>query len=398
MAHPFWPKALSEACLHTSHPGLHTCTEESIVMYFLWRWGSYPVEVWPRWERVFHQGRDDDHFEQNIFPLLQRAATEGEKEDRVFALFLLGGLATSEAKDLLFSFVTSGPRKERWASALALGRLKDERAFAFLQTMLLEGFFVFAEKEELQKAQETCKLYRRTCQEQESYAHPNVCWDLLHFLQEIDYEWYLRQRSECALILGAWGNPVVVPKLCEALQAAWKMEQDWPDYLGPELGEGPTNWYFFQDNLVFALGQLGAWDALSPCPFPEKHLLVARIYLILGALQTNDSSIPYNLHHVFRQYPTRSCNYDVMKNVIVWKDTTLEVHPLVESAPIKQLLAEHFALSESEQEDYLLRCSQLWYERATESGFTPLPSQWKESGLRESPDVDLFDPFLDAEE
>lgn len=69
----------------------------------------------------------------------QKAVLEGEEKDRVFALFLLGGVATPKARDLLFSFLASPHRKERWASAIALGRLKEERVFALLQKLLLEG-------------------------------------------------------------------------------------------------------------------------------------------------------------------------------------------------------------------------------------------------------------------
>jgi hypothetical protein len=397
MANQFWPKALFEACGHTYHPGLHSRSEEEIVQRFLWQWEDYPSPLPPPWEQFVDRGRDyEKRTAQDIFTILQRTVTKGDEEDRVFALFLIGGLATPEARDLLNSFLTSEHRKERWASAIALGRLKDERVFALLQTFLLEGFFareIFANGEELQVAQEACRLYRRTLKEQGQAELPHIYWRVSEQLESMDYEWFLRQRSECALILGAWGNPVVVPKLCEALQAVWKMEQDWPDYEGQDE-EGPNIWFFFQDRLAFALGQCGAWEALSAFSFPENHLLIARIYLILGTLQVNDSSIFYGLDRVFRYSPRRFRYRDVMKEVTVVKDMVVEVDPLVESAPVKLLLAEHFALSAAQQEDYLLRCSQVWYERARESGFTPLPGQWRESGLVE-PD-DSFDPFADC--
>lgn len=272
--------------------------------------------------------------------------------------------------------MTSENRKERWASTITLGRLKDERAFAFLPSLLLEGFSVFGDGEQLQEVQEAFRCYRRTIKEQggRQAILPAIWMDLCL----MDYEWYLCQRSECALLLGAWGNPVVVPKLCEALQAAWKMEQEWPDYIGEENACGPTMWYFFQDSLTFALGQLGAWDALSAVAFPEKHLCIAQIYLALGALQGNDSSLFYKWHNVFRYAPEA------------------EIYAFVESAPIRRFLAEHFAVSETEQEGALLRWPHIWYERARESGFLPLPYQWQEGG-QPGPYGILFDPFFDSD-
>lgn len=371
MTNPFWPRALAEACLHAHHPALHYDTPEGIVVNFLRRWGGYSSDVWPSWKVFCDQAQDNDGcFAQEVFSILQRAVTEGKGENGAFALFLLGGLATPKARDLLISSLHSPHRKERWASTIALGRLKDEKVFAFLQTLLLEGFSAFDDGEKLQEAQEACRLYRRTLEAQggEQVTLPDV-WE---YLRVIDYEWYLRQRSECALVLGAWGNPVVVPKLCEALQAAWKMEQDWPDYVGQENADGPDIWYFFQDRLAFALGQLGAWDVLPSLSLPEAHLHVARIYLALGYLQVNDADI-------------------------FWRPGLSGVSPFVEPARVKPLLAEHFGLSLASQEAYLVWFSYAWDERAKESGFTPLPSQWKEGGLRE-PDEDPFDPFLDVDE
>lgn len=48
-------------------------------------------------------------------------------------------MATPKARNLLLSFLASPHRKERWASAIALGRLKEERVFFLLQDLLLEG-------------------------------------------------------------------------------------------------------------------------------------------------------------------------------------------------------------------------------------------------------------------
>lgn len=364
MENAFWPKALSEACYHTYHPALHDKTAGGIVMDFLWHWADYPSDVRPHWEHLFRHERDEEErFVQDLFPIVQRALAEGHEEDRVFALFLLGGLATPPARDLLLSYLASPYRKERWASALSLGRLKEERVFTLLQTLLLEGFVagdIFPTAEELQAAQEAGLLYPRSIAMRRQAECTENFWRVVERLREMDYEWYLRQRSECALVLGAWGNTMAIPNLREALQAVWKMEQDWPNYEGPDES-GPAIWHFFQDRLLFALGQFGAWDVLDAFPFSETHLLVARIYLILGALQVTDSRIFYRSYEVFRYSLSSSLIREGMERVV-------EVDPLVESAPVKQLLAKHFGLSPAEQDDALLRFSKARYER--ERAFT----------------------------
>lgn len=330
-------------------------------MSFFRQWGTYPSDIWPIWERVLYQGRDDDgRFTQDIFPILQRALTEGQEQDRLFALFLLGALATSEARELLLSFLTSESRKERWVSAISLGRLKDERVFAVLQTLLLEGFAadtIFARSEDVQRAQEICHDYRYTEQEREILSE--AFWGIIERLERLEYEWYLRQRAECALVLGAWDNPVVVLRLKEALQAAWNMEQAWPNYAGPDES-GPGIWHFFQDRLAFALGQLVAWDALSSIHLPPFHLHVARIYLVLGALQVNDLWIFYenSPSTLFRDSPA------YLQERATMKRAGIGVLPFVEPAPVKQLLAEHFGLSQAEQEAYLMQFPTAWYGRS----------------------------------
>jgi hypothetical protein len=108
----FWPKELEQACFYAYHPGLHSQGPGYITSNFLWHWGVYPSDALPDWERVFIQGRDEyGRFIQGLFPTLQRALTEGQEDDKVFALFLLGTLATPEAVDFLISFLNSPTAK-----------------------------------------------------------------------------------------------------------------------------------------------------------------------------------------------------------------------------------------------------------------------------------------------
>jgi len=52
----------------------------------------------------------------------------------------------------------------------------------------------------------------------------------------------------------------------------------------------------------------------------------------------------------------------------------IEVDPFVEPNQVKQLLATHFGLSLVEQEEYLVRFPNAWYERAEESRLTRPPA------------------------
>jgi hypothetical protein len=70
----------------------------------------------------------------------QWALREGEEEDRVLAIHAIGSTMTPEAQSQLLPFLESRVPMERWASALWLGRMHDERALPVLQRMLDEGF------------------------------------------------------------------------------------------------------------------------------------------------------------------------------------------------------------------------------------------------------------------
>jgi hypothetical protein len=398
MANPSWLKALKEACYHAHDPALHYDSEEGIVFCMLWEWEDYPTPIPPRWERpasLMH--KYDTYSVEEVFALLQRATVEGNEHDRAFALILLGALATPKSLDIVRSFLTSPSLKERWASAIALGRHKEERTFPLLQTLLLDGFLVNApstSKEEAEKGQAGSQD-----------AYPPI--DDLSV--SMKYEWYMHQRWECALVLGAWGNPCVVPLLIEALDTAWKMEQMWPDYGG--FQDGPEIWHAFQDRLAFALGQLGAWHAPLDLDLPEKHLLIATIYLALGALQIQDPSIFYfdQARHLFSVPPyaqdfpwlqaSRLAELPLAKqerikqaleryNALI-KESFL-ARPYVEPTRVKQLLARHLGFSETEQDHYLWRFPEALSGRDKES--RPVPwEQW-------SSQPDTFDPFLDSDD
>jgi hypothetical protein len=110
---------------------------------------------------------------------------------------------------------------------------------------------------------------------------------------------------------------------------------------------------------------LGILDALEGLSFPETNLLVARIYLILGALQAKVPDVFWKPQKMFRF----SLGYGLRREELVRE----EANPLVKSAPVKRLLAEHFGLSPAAQEDYLLRFFKASLERVRKSPFPPEP-------------------------
>lgn len=385
MASPSWLKALKEACYHAHHPELHYDSEEAIIFSMLWKWEDYPTPIAPRWERAANLiHKYDTSSVEDVFVLLQRATRDGNEHDRAFALILLGALATPKALDILHSFLASPSLKERWASAIALGRHKEERVFPLLQTLLLDGFLMSppsASEQAVERQGETQDVY------------PPI-GDLS---VADEYEWYMHQRWECALVLGAWGNPCVVPLLIEALQNAWQMEQMWPDYMG--FQDGPEIWHASQDRLAFALGQLGAWYALLDLDLPEKRLLIATIYLALGALQVQNELIFYwdeasNLfsippavlgHPLFQESRLAKLPAEKQERIKQMlassKEQWLAAHPFVEPTRVKQLLSRHLGFSETEQDQYLRCFPEALSERDKESH--PAPT---------------FDPFLDSDD
>ena len=130
---------------------------------------------------------------------------------------------------------------ERWASALALGELKEEQALPVLVAMLDE----FLQLDPLS-------------QEGGQYSF----W-----------------RIKAVALLGEWGQGKLAPMLRRALEKAWHLEQQATD-----LARGHA-WHPYQDELCYALGQLGAYGALTSLLLPTARLRVAMVLLACGSLQ-----------------------------------------------------------------------------------------------------------------
>jgi len=73
----------------------------------------------------------------------ERALQEGEGYERVFSIFALGYTNAPEIREQLVPFLHRSEAEERWASALSLGRMHEERALPVLVQMLTEFLAVY---------------------------------------------------------------------------------------------------------------------------------------------------------------------------------------------------------------------------------------------------------------
>ena len=178
----------------------------------------------------------------------QRALLEGQGEDRLLALGVIGWSDLPQAPSLLFPFLQSPEAKERWVSALCLGRMKEEAARPLLVTMLTEYL--------------------------PSEQAP--------FL-EADQAWFDEERIRVAFTLGLWDDLSLVPVLRQAYQLNVKAEQYLPDLPGIFLLK--QRWYLFQETLMHILGQWGAFGVLAGMALPPYHLRLAIVNLALGYCQ-----------------------------------------------------------------------------------------------------------------
>jgi hypothetical protein len=220
----------------------------------------------------------------------RHALQEGDEADRLVALFALNRFADEETKELLVPFLHSPIRKERWASAMVLGDQRDERAFAMLGALLTEHMEYVPPASE-QEVRE--RVWRAIEQAREHYGTPSA-WqqflepDMVQKKNELEayqaeYTWHLIHRITMTNILGAWGNPQAIPFLRQAFQQCWQLEQ-MPPTQGGVSGGLLSTWYWLEDELAYALGQLEAWDALDELRLPPQRLKLARLYLVFGSL------------------------------------------------------------------------------------------------------------------
>ncbi len=180
-----------------------------------------------------------------------RVLKEGQGEDRVLAIFALGYTRTPLARELLLPFLQSKEPRERCASALCLGKIREEQALPVLCAMLTE---FFPPKEQ-----------------------PG---------SEADGRWFYNDcRSGAIMILTEWARPEAIPELLKALQAYWDLEQVIIEH--SHLATGSGYWRGCQRRVVYALGWLGTFDLLSTMDVGEQRRLAWNVDLALGNMHAH---------------------------------------------------------------------------------------------------------------
>src|SRR5581483_8226201 len=184
------------------------------------------------------------------------------------------------------------------------------------------------------------------------------------------YEWFLLQRCRITQILGARGNAEVVPFLRQAFQICWQIEQH-PAPFHDGTWDVLRNewWHSYEDYLAYALGQLGAWEALTDLELPEDHLSMAIFHQALGALGFTD------------------------QNIFSLRDGSLLAPFDVNPASIARILEEHFGFSREEQRRYIAQFRLVYQARRSEEQLLTKKDdhvqvqrekerlEWREAGL-----------------
>ena len=168
-----------------------------------------------------------------------RALREGQYRDQEVAAFAVGYTDSTWARDLLLPFLHHEYPEVRWAAALTLGEMREEAAFPMLINMLQEFL----------------------------PPHPAV-----------EFDWYDVQHMHVASILGSWGKHAAIPALCDTLARMWQVEQQ----RSPD--EDAQMWWHYQDALTYALGQLGAFNALADLELPQSLVRLWTVNIVMGYL------------------------------------------------------------------------------------------------------------------
>lgn len=213
-------------------------------------------------------------------PGLLRALREGGEFNRLFAIWALATTRTTEAHDALLPLLESVQPLERWASALSLGeQYREARALPTLRRMLGEMLPPHIEARMIQLAN---REYRAA-------------------------DYYSMWRAGIPTLLGEYGGAASVPALRTGLQAALQVElalvNAHSEARPPERDEVLADlhmWTTYEDRIVYALGRLGGFGALTGivgaettlavwpgfhvAVSPQSHLDHWRVHLIMGSL------------------------------------------------------------------------------------------------------------------
>jgi hypothetical protein len=222
---------------------------------------------------------------------LVRVLAEGQGEDRLLAICVIGESNLPQARTLLLPFLQSVHPMERWLSTLYLGRKKEKLALPVLITMLTE----YLPSEELPTPE-----------------------DMLRFDE-------LRVSVVSTLLL--WKDASLAPAFRRALATSVMAEQYLPDH-PVQRRIILLNWYIYQDGLSYALGRKGAFGALLGIPLSPRRQRIAMLNMVMGYKKVKACPIGSALEYLWEQEGEQRTS-------------------------MKAVLEQRFGLSEEEQEDAL---------------------------------------------
>jgi hypothetical protein len=173
------------------------------------------------------------------------ALPKGTAEEKALALLALSYSDVPQAQTILSEHLEASEPLERWASALGLGEKKDERALPVLIALL------------------------------EEFLPPRM-----HPLEREGGRYHF-WRIKAAALLGAWGRGDLAPVLRHALEKVWRIEQ-------ADQVDRRHVWHSYQDELVYALGRLEAFGALTGFSLPPSRLHRWLVLLACGSIQARE--------------------------------------------------------------------------------------------------------------
>lgn len=221
---------------------------------------GWPDYIYPAFTAIYYGGFGERQVENFIerwagldLETFERVIKEGTGDDKVVAIAALGYAKAPQAHQLLLPLLQSPVRMERWECAIVLGRLHEEQALPVLYQCL----------QEVRAAPPSGA---------EAFSEEDI--------------WLESSRMSIASLLGDWGQLASIPVLRSALKETWEWEQRFLVGLSDDSDLVMLfPWEAYEYKLAYALGQLGAFGALTGIDFSPLRARILTVYLAMGHLQ-----------------------------------------------------------------------------------------------------------------
>ncbi len=239
---------------------------------------------------------------------LAQALSHGEEQERLEAICILGASGFPGVHALLLPYLKSGYPKERWLSAIVLGRLKEAEALPALVNMLTE------------------------------YVPTEQSPTLLEDQLQLEFDGL---RCDVANALALWEDRSLLAAFRQAYIATIQATK-----YAPQKHGCIHSWHIFQEFLMDTAGRWEAFGILTGVALPELHLRLAMVHMARGWCRLGNRPDIVTLRILFQ-----------------WL-----THPEVRR-DLKLVLGHRFGLSDEEQnrvldsyiDDYLDRDNPAYY-------------------------------------